>query len=95
LRAPAPKSSLFPTGDTILPACSLRAFTASDYQDVVPDRPKKSRGNQIRAWLRKNPKVYRYAVINDDDDQLDDLPLFQPSDSTGLPHAWRMASSGT
>ena len=59
-------------------------FHGIRYQDVVPDRPKKSRGSQIRAWLRKNPKVYRYAVIDDDDDQLDDLPLFQPSDSTGL-----------
>ena len=54
------------------------------YQDVVPDRPKKPRGNQIRAWLKKHPKVTRYAVIDDDDDQLDELTLFQPSNSTGL-----------
>ena len=58
-------------------------FHGIRYYAVVPERPK-SRGDQIRAWLRKHPKVFRYAVIDDDDDQLDDLPLFQPSDSTGL-----------
>ena len=26
----------------------------------------------------------RYVVIDDDDDELDELPLFQPSTSTGL-----------
>jgi len=54
------------------------------YWDVLPDRAKKSRGDQIRAWLSKHPEVFRHAVIDDDDDQLDDLPLFQPSNSTGL-----------
>jgi hypothetical protein len=28
--------------------------------------------------------VRRYAVIDDADDELDDLPLFQPSPATGL-----------
>jgi hypothetical protein len=28
--------------------------------------------------------VKRYAVIDDEDDELDDLPLFQPSAATGL-----------
>ncbi|HEY6383327.1 MAG TPA: HAD domain-containing protein [Pseudolabrys sp.] len=54
------------------------------YADVVPDLPKRSRGDEICAWLRKHPEVKRYAVIDDDDDQLDDLPLFQPSSSIGL-----------
>jgi FMN phosphatase YigB (HAD superfamily) len=59
-------------------------FHGIRYHDVVPDQSKKSRGDQVRAWLRKHPKVFRYAVLDDDDDQLDDLPLFQPSNSTGL-----------
>ena len=54
------------------------------YDDVVPDRPKKSRGDQIRAWLTKHRYVTRYAVIDDDDDGLDELPLFQSSSSDGL-----------
>jgi hypothetical protein len=54
------------------------------YDDVVPDRPKKPRGDQIRAWLRKHRYVTRYAVIDDDNDELDELPLFQPSSSDGL-----------
>jgi hypothetical protein len=31
-----------------------------------------------------HPKVARYVVIDDDDDELDELPLFQPSATTGL-----------
>ena len=59
-------------------------FHGIRYQGVVPDRPKKPRGDQIRAWLRENPQIARYVVIDDDDDELDELPLFQPSTSTGL-----------
>ena len=54
------------------------------YADAVPDLPKRSRGDDILLWLRKHPEVTRYAVIDDDDDELDDLPLFQPPTSTGL-----------
>ena len=54
------------------------------YVDVVPYLPKRSRGEQILLWLRKHPKVTRYVVIDDDDDQLDNLPLFQPSHSKGI-----------
>ena len=60
-------------------------FHGIRYQGVVPDRPKKPRGDQIWAWLRENPQIARYAtVIYDDDDELYELPLFQPSTSTGL-----------
>jgi hypothetical protein len=52
--------------------------------DVTPDMPKKPRRDEILAWLRKHPKVKRYVVIDDNDDALDDLPLFQPSSATGL-----------
>jgi hypothetical protein len=31
-----------------------------------------------------HPDVNRFAVLDDDDDGLDDLPLFQPSAATGL-----------
>jgi hypothetical protein len=51
---------------------------------VTPDLPKKPRRDEITAWLRKHPKVDRYIIIDDEDDELDDLPLFQPSNTTGL-----------
>jgi hypothetical protein len=35
-------------------------------------------------WLRAHPEVTRYAVLDDSDDCLDELPLFQPSAKTGL-----------
>jgi hypothetical protein len=56
------------------------------YSDVVPYLPKRSRGEQIFLWLKKHPDVTHYVVIDDDDDEMDDLPLFQPSSSTGLTH---------
>jgi hypothetical protein len=36
------------------------------------------------AWLSAHPRVTRYAVLDDEDDELDDLPLFQLSAGTGL-----------
>jgi hypothetical protein len=51
---------------------------------VTPDMPKRPRRDEIYAWLKKHPKVTRFAVIDDEDDQLDELPLFQPSATTGL-----------
>jgi hypothetical protein len=52
--------------------------------DVSPDMPKKARRDEILAWLAQHPKVRRYAVIDDEDDELDGLPLFQPSCKTGI-----------
>ena len=52
--------------------------------DVCPDMPKRPRRDEVLAWLSEHPRVTRYAVIDDDDDELDDLPLFQPSRKTGV-----------
>jgi hypothetical protein len=38
----------------------------------------------ILAWLRDHTGVTRFAVLDDEDDELDGLPLFQPSACTGL-----------
>ena len=39
-----------------------------------------------RCWhgSKTYPKVKRFVVIDDEDDELDQLPLFQPSASNGL-----------
>ena len=52
--------------------------------DVTADMPKRPRRDEICAWIKKHPKVTRFAVIDDEDDELDDLPLFQPSAALGL-----------
>jgi hypothetical protein len=52
--------------------------------DVCPDKPRSPRAREMLAWLSDHPRVTRYAVIDDEDDELDDLPLFQPSAQTGL-----------
>jgi len=52
--------------------------------DTIPDLPNEPRCNPICDWLRHHPDVERFIVIDDEDDQLDALPLFQPSRSTGL-----------
>ena len=54
------------------------------FVDVTPDLPNRPRRDEVLAWLKRHPKVKRFAVIDDDDDELDQLPLFQPSASTGL-----------
>jgi HAD domain in Swiss Army Knife RNA repair proteins len=52
--------------------------------DVLPDIPKRPRRDEILAWLKGHPETYRFAVLDDEDDELDELPLFQPSAATGL-----------
>jgi len=52
--------------------------------DVCPDRPKSPRGKEMVKWLADHPGVTRFAIIDDEDDGLDDPPLFQPSSRTGL-----------
>jgi len=52
--------------------------------DVVPDMPKRPRRDEVLAWLKRHPRVTRYAILDDEDDELDELPLFQPSAATGL-----------
>jgi hypothetical protein len=47
----------------------------------VPERPRR---DEIIAWLKAHPDIERYAVIDDEDDELDDLPLFQLSARAGL-----------
>jgi HAD domain in Swiss Army Knife RNA repair proteins len=54
------------------------------FSDVTPDLPEKPRRDEILAWLSKHPDVNRYVVIDDEDDELDGLPLFQPSSQIGL-----------
>lgn len=54
------------------------------FVDVIPDMPKKPRRDEILAWLKGHPKVKRFVIIDDEDDELDQLPLFQPSSTTGL-----------
>jgi len=54
------------------------------FMDVCPDMPERPRCEEICAWLKGHPSVTRYVVIDDDEDALDNLPLFQPSGRTGL-----------
>ncbi len=52
--------------------------------DITPDLPHEPRRNEVLSWLADHPEVTRYAVLDDDDDDLDSLPLFQPSARRGL-----------
>jgi len=52
--------------------------------DVCPDMPSERRCVEMRAWLIEHPEVVSYAVIDDEDDGVDDMPLFQPCRKTGL-----------
>ena len=52
--------------------------------DTTPDLSGEARSREIIAWLEAHPEVERYIVIDDEDDELDALPLFQPLRSTGI-----------
>jgi len=38
----------------------------------------------VLTWLTNHPEATRYAIIDDEDDDLDQLPLFQPSRHSGI-----------
>jgi hypothetical protein len=52
--------------------------------DVCPDMPGSARYKEVLSWLTDHPEVSRHAIVDDQDDELDSLPLFQPSGKTGL-----------
>jgi hypothetical protein len=52
--------------------------------DVIPDMPDQPRRDEILAWLQNHDDIARFAVLDDEDDELDELPLFQPSARTGI-----------
>jgi hypothetical protein len=52
--------------------------------DTTPDLPGEPRCEAILEWLRHRQDVERFIVIDDEDDELDPLPLFQPSRREGL-----------
>ena len=54
------------------------------FDDVVPDMSGRPRRDEILSWLSSHPEISRFAVLDDDDDELDNLPLFQPSPRVGL-----------
>lgn len=81
------------TGASVVLASTWRydpagLFSAKRYGipfiDVIPDRPHQPRCQEILEWLRGHPEVTRFLVIDNEDDGLDRLPLFQPSSRTGL-----------
>lgn len=54
------------------------------FVDLCPDVLEASRCEEMLTWLSAHHEVTRYVVIDDESDCLDDLPLFQPSNKTGL-----------
>jgi HAD domain in Swiss Army Knife RNA repair proteins len=59
-------------------------FYGVPFTDVCPDLPGVSRCEEMLRWLSAHQEVHRFAVIDDESDCLDDLPLFQPSAKTGI-----------
>lgn len=58
-----------------------------DFIGVTPDvEHNMIRGNEIKAWLDKHPKVKRYAILDDDSDVLPEQKsnFFQTSWKTGI-----------
>ena len=82
-REQARKSFSRRPGGSILSGSLLEALGVP-FIDVCPDMPKRPRRDEVLAWVAKHPKLSRYAIIDDEDDELDDLPLFQPSSKTGI-----------
>ena len=54
-----------------------------DVTPILPWNPKVVRGDEIAAWLEKNPEVTSFAIIDDDSDMLDkQRPFFVHTDTS-------------
>ena len=87
------KRILFRTGAKVVLSSTWRCdpvgllaakYWGIPFIDVCPDRPKSARCKEMKAWLKAHSSVERFVVLDDQDDGLDDLPLFQPSGKKGL-----------
>lgn len=54
------------------------------FSGITPDLPRRPRRDEITEWLKGHRAVTRYAVLDDEDNQLDALPLFQPNPKHGV-----------
>ena len=54
------------------------------FEDVLPDLRPCSRGSEVKAWLSKHANIDRFVIVDDDDDEYEDMPLFQPNPNKGL-----------
>lgn len=59
-------------------------FYEVPFDETCPDMPDAPRRTEILLWLESHTNCTRYAVIDDEDDELDELPLFQPSGREGI-----------
>jgi hypothetical protein len=46
--------------------------------------PRQPRRDEIITWVKTHGNGARFAVLDDENDELDELPLFQPSAATGI-----------
>jgi hypothetical protein len=54
------------------------------YIDAAPDLSGQSRCEEVLQWLERHLDVSRYAIVDDNDDCFDELPLFQTDARHGL-----------
>ena len=64
--------------------CKRRGKIEIPFEDVLPDLRPCSRGKEVKAWLTIHSNVERFAIIDDDDDEYENMPLFQPNPYQGL-----------
>jgi hypothetical protein len=69
-----------------IPCCrkSSAKRAGINFANYTPDLPHRALRDEILKWLKMHRYVRRYAALDDEDDELDELPLFQPDPRHGL-----------
>ena len=65
--------------DLSLARANLR-YKKLDHIDITPDLRKLPRAEEIKSWLKNNPQVVKYAILDDNEDAGLDLDGFFKTD---------------
>lgn len=64
----------------------IKDMVHPDIYGETPHLKSGYRGDEVNAWLKQNPEVTRYAILDDDSDFQEYQPLFKTTWAIGITH---------
>jgi len=65
----------------------MKQIKSAVYPDIygkTPNIPDKSRGDEVKAYIKEHPEITKYAILDDESDFYKDQPLFKTEWKKGI-----------